>query len=161
MDQLDALNQVAEFHRTFKHPVLPEPAIPSADRCRLRVALLAEELAEFQTAIEQGDIVEVADALCDIQYVLSGAVLEFGLGEKFRALFDEVQRSNMSKTCNSLEEAEATVKYYEETKGIKSYIHQEGEHFLVYRQDDNKTLKSVNYSPADLHSILYGAPATE
>lgn len=158
MDQLDALNQVAEFHRTFKHPILPEPTIPSPERCRLRVALIAEELAEFQTAIEQGDIVEVADALCDIQYVLSGAVLEFGLGEKFRALFDEVQRSNMSKTCSSMEEAEATVKYYEETKGIKSYIRQEGEHFLVYRQDDNKTLKSVNYSPADLQSILYGAP---
>lgn len=154
MDQLDALNQVAEFHRTFKHPILSEPAIPAEDRCRLRVALIAEELEELRQAIADGDIVEVADALCDIQYVLSGAVLEFGLGAKFRALFDEVQRSNMSKTCQSLAEAEATALFYKETKGIDSYIRQEGEHYLVYRSDDHKTLKSINYSPADLKSIL-------
>jgi len=154
MDQLDVLNQVAEFHRTFKHPILAEPAIPSEERCRLRVALLAEELDELREAIAEGDIVSVADALCDIQYVLSGAVLEFGLGAKFRALFDEVQRSNMSKTCQSLEEAEATAKHYKETKGIDSYIRQEGEHYLVYRSDDHKTLKSINYSPANLERIL-------
>jgi predicted HAD superfamily Cof-like phosphohydrolase len=73
MKQLDSLNQVAEFHRTFKHPVLDQPAIPSEERCRLRVALLAEELEELKEAIEDQDIVEIADALCDIQYVLSGA----------------------------------------------------------------------------------------
>jgi predicted HAD superfamily Cof-like phosphohydrolase len=99
MQQLDSLNQVAEFHRTFKHPILETPTIPSEERSRLRVALLAEELKELEVAILEKDIVEVADALCDLQYVLSGAVLEFGLGEKFRTLFDEVQRSNMSKAC--------------------------------------------------------------
>lgn len=154
MEQLDALNQVAEFHRTFRHPILPHPTIPSEERCRLRVALLAEELEELQEAIKDKDMVEVADALCDMQYVLIGAVLEFGLGEKFKALFDEVQRSNMSKTCHSLEEAEATVRHYEETKGFDCYIHQEGEVYLVYRKDDHKTLKSINYSPADLQKIL-------
>ena len=85
MEQLDSLNQVAEFHRTFHHPIEEKPVIPSVDRCRLRVALIAEELKELQEAIDNNDLVEVADALCDIQYVLSGAVLEFGLGEKFRA----------------------------------------------------------------------------
>ncbi len=154
MEKLDVLNQVAEFHRTFHHPIEPNPIIPAEERCRLRVALLAEELKEFQEAIEKGDIVEVADALCDMQYVLSGAVLEFGLGEKFKALFDEVQRSNMSKTCHSLEEAEATVRHYETTKGFECYIRQEGDVWLVYRVGDHKTLKSVNYSPADLKSIL-------
>jgi predicted HAD superfamily Cof-like phosphohydrolase len=154
MKQLDSLNQVAEFHRTFKHPVLDQPTIPSEERCRLRVALLAEELDELKEAIKDHDIVEIADALCDIQYVLSGAVLEFGLGEKFRDLFDEVQRSNMSKTCHSKEEAEATQRYYFEKDGTESYIHEEGEHWLVYRKGDNKTLKSINYSPADLEKIL-------
>lgn len=154
MEKLDVLNQVAEFHRTFHHPIEPNPIIPAEERCRLRVALLAEELKEFQEAIEKGDIVEVADALCDMQYVLSGAVLEFGLGEKFKALFDEVQRSNMSKTCHSLEEAEATVRHYETTKGFECYIRQEGDVWLVYRVGDHKTLKSVNYSPADLKSLL-------
>jgi predicted HAD superfamily Cof-like phosphohydrolase len=154
MEKLDVLNQVAAFHRTFHHPIEPKPIIPAEARCRLRVALLAEELQEFQDAIAKGDIVEVADALCDMQYVLAGAVLEFGLGEHFKALFDEVQRSNMSKTCNSLAEAEATVAHYERTKGFECYIRQEGEVWLVYRKEDHKTLKSIYYSPAGLAAIL-------
>lgn len=154
MEKLDALDQVAEFHRTFKHPIEPQPIIPAPERCALRVSLIAEELKELEEAIAQNDLVEVADALCDIQYVLAGAVLEFGLGDKFKRLFDEVQRSNMSKTCKSLEEAEATQAHYKATKGVESYIQQEGDLFLVYRTSDHKTLKSINYSPADLKSIL-------
>ncbi len=156
MEKLDALNQVAEFHRTFRHPIEPRPLIPSEQRCRLRVALLAEELRELEKAIEDRDIVEVADALCDLQYVLAGAILEFGLGEKFKALFDEVQRSNMSKACASREEAEATAKYYQEKRGVDCYITEADGHWLVYRRSDNKTLKSVNYSPAGLEGILKG-----
>ena len=153
MDQLDALNQVAEFHRTFKHPIEEQPIIPAAERCRLRVALLREELQELEDAIAQNDLIEVADALCDIQYVLSGAVLEFGLGEQFRTLFDEVQRSNMSKTCSSEAEAEATAEHYR-NKGTACYIEQSGEHWLVYRTGDKKTLKSINYSPANIKGLL-------
>jgi len=154
MKKIDALNQVARFHQTFHHPVEPKPTIPAEDRCRLRVALLEEELAEFKKAIADRDLTEVADALCDLQYVLSGAVLEFGLGDKFVALFDEVQRSNMSKSCATREEAEATQKYYREERGFASYIKQSGDVFLVFRESDHKTLKSVNYSPANLHRIL-------
>ncbi len=153
MEQLDCLNQVADFHRTFKHPILDTPQIPSQDRCNLRVALIAEELKELEVAILEKDIVGVADALADIQYVLSGAVLEFGLGGKFKALFDEVQRSNMSKACNSIEEAEATVQHFE-AKGTECYYKQDNGKYLVYRTSDNKTLKSVFYSPADLESIV-------
>lgn len=154
MKVLDSLNQVAEFHRTFKHPVLKEPKIPSKKRCELRVSLIREELEELAAAIKDHDMVEIADALCDIQYVLSGAVLEFGLGDKFRELFDEVQRSNMSKSCSTKEEAEATVKHYQVNKGMDCYYQEVDGHFLVYRKEDNKTLKSINYSPADLKSIL-------
>lgn len=153
MEQLDCLNQVAEFHRTFKHPILDTPQIPSQDRCNLRVALIAEELKELEVAILENDIVGVADALADIQYVLSGAVLEFGLGSKFKALFDEVQRSNMSKACNTIEEAEATVKHFE-AKGTECYYKEDSGKYLVYRTADNKTLKSIFYSPADLESIV-------
>ncbi|NBA88138.1 hypothetical protein GVN16_20365 [Emticicia sp. CRIBPO] len=153
MQKLDCLLQVADFHKTFHHPIVENPSIPSEDRCKLRVELISEELKELQEAIQNNDIVEVADALCDIQYVLSGAVLEFGLGEKFKTLFDEVQRSNMSKACNSVEEAEATVNHYL-AKGTECYFKKDGEKYLVYRTADNKTLKSVNYSPADLKSIV-------
>lgn len=154
MKELDSLNQVSEFHKTFRHPVIEKPTIPSRKRCDLRVALIKEELDELAAAIEDNDIVEIADALCDIQYVLSGAVLEFGLGEKFRDLFDEVQRSNMSKSCATKEEAEATIKHYKENKGMDCFYQEIDGHFLVYRTEDNKTLKSINYSPADLKSII-------
>ncbi|MCA6078857.1 nucleoside triphosphate pyrophosphohydrolase family protein [Fulvivirga sedimenti] len=154
MEQPDALNQVAEFHRTFKHPILESPQIPDEKRCALRVALLAEELRELEEAIRDNDIVEIADALCDLQYVLSGAILEFGLAEKFKALFDEVQRSNMSKACDTEEEAKATVKYYKEERDTECYYREAGGKFLVFRKDDDKTIKSVNYSPADLKKII-------
>ncbi len=154
MQKIDPLNQVAEFHRTFKHPVLEQPTIPSPKRCELRVSLIAEELKELQEAIENKDIVEVADALCDIQYVLSGAVLEFGLGGKFKDLFEEVQRSNMSKACKTEEEALATIAHYKKKDGTESYYKEIDGLYLVYRKSDNKTLKSINYSPADLKGML-------
>ncbi len=154
MDKIDSLNQVAKFHATFKHPILSTPQIPSKTRCELRVSLLQEELNELKEAIDNNDLVEVADALCDIQYVLSGAVLEFGLGDKFVTLFNEVQRSNMSKACKTLEEAEKTVAHYKERKGESAHIEEHDDLFLVYRDGDKKTLKSIGYSPADLKGIL-------
>lgn len=154
MKEPQALNQVAEFHRTFKHPILDSPQIPVEKRCRLRVALLQEELKELEAAIGDNDMVEIADALCDIQYVLSGAILEFGLGEKFQELFEEVQRSNMSKSCDTLEEAEETIRHYSENHDTICHVEISDGHYLVYRTEDQKTIKSVNYSPADLRSIL-------
>lgn len=149
----DSLNDVAEFHRTFHLPVETKPLIPVEDRCRLRVNLLREELRELEEAIAANDLVEVADALADLQYVLSGAVLEFGLGEYFKGLFDEVHRSNMSKTCATYEEAEATLAHYAE-KGQLGRIEASGNVFLVYRVEDGKVLKNVHYSPANLSACL-------
>lgn len=154
MKQPETLKLVADFHQTFKHPILDQPTIPDEKRCKLRVALIAEELKELEVAILENDIVAVADALCDIQYVLSGAILEFGLGEKFKALFEEVQRSNMSKACNSLAEANDTIAFYEKKDGTECYYKEEGGKFLIYRKSDNKTLKSIKYSPADLDAII-------
>lgn len=149
----DALTQVAQFHDTFQAPVLDTPQLPDAKRCQLRVALLAEELDELREAIAENDIVAVADALCDLQYVLSGAVLEFGLGGSFKALFDEVQRSNMSKACLTEAEAQATVADYT-AKGFPCHYVAQDDRFLVFRDADRKTLKSVGYSPADLEGVL-------
>jgi predicted HAD superfamily Cof-like phosphohydrolase len=156
MKQPDALNLVAEFHKTFKHPILADPTIPAEDRCKLRVALIAEELKELEVAILEKDIVEVADALADIQYVLAGAILEFGLGEKFKAVFEEVQRSNMSKACDSETEAQQTVEHYKKKDGTDCYFKKEGDKWLIYRKSDNKTIKSINYSPASLEKIVKG-----
>jgi predicted HAD superfamily Cof-like phosphohydrolase len=149
-EEPEALNGVSEFHELFDMPVLDRPQIPAAERCALRLSLLEEELKELRQAIEDQDITEVADALCDLQYVLSGAILEFGLGAKFKSLFDEVQRSNMSKACASHDEALETREKYLREKNTNSEIRQKGDKFLVYRSEDGKVLKSVNYSPASL-----------
>ncbi len=154
MKKIDSLNQVAEFHKTFHHPILDTPQIPDEKRSALRVSLITEELEELAQAIKENDLVEIADALCDIQYVLSGAVLEFGLGDKFVSLFEEVQRSNMSKACSNEEEAKKTVEHYWTSKNVEAYYTKEGDKYLVFRKADEKTLKSINYSPADLKSIL-------
>jgi len=130
MDKIDSLNQVAKFHSTFKHPILATPQIPAASRCELRVSLLQEELNELKEAIDNNDLVEVAE------------------------LFNEVQRSNMSKACKTLEEAEKTVAHYKERKGESAHIEEDNGLFLVYRDGDKKTLKSIGYSPADLKGII-------
>ncbi|MEY2792314.1 MAG: hypothetical protein RJA76_306 [Bacteroidota bacterium] len=155
MEKLDSLNQVAEFHYTFGAPVLESPSIPHETRCALRVKLLEEELEELKQAIADNDLVEIADALCDLQYVLSGAILEFGLGPKFVELFNEVQRSNMSKACQTLEEAQQTVEHYFQKDGTEAEIIEENGLYKVYRLSDNKVLKSVAYSPAQLKEILH------
>ncbi len=150
----EGLNHVARFHRTFSLPILSEPQVPDEKRCELRINLLQEELDELKEALAHKNIVEVADALCDLQYVLSGAILEFGLGHKFSELFDEVQRSNLSKTCRDEKEAAATQAHYLSEKSTESFIIEREGEFLIYRSEDQKVLKSVNYSPADLTSIL-------
>ena len=149
----NSLSMVAEFHETFGHPILNSPQIPDEKRCKLRVSLIQEELNELAEAINDNDIVGIADALADIQYVLSGAVLEFGLQHAFHDLFSEVQRSNMSKACLTIEEAEATVTHFNE-KGQDAYYENIDGKYLVYRKEDNKTLKSIAYSPADLEAVL-------
>jgi predicted HAD superfamily Cof-like phosphohydrolase len=154
MQQPDSLNLVAEFHQTFKHPIVLHPQIPPKERSNLRISLIEEELRELEEAVKNNDIVEVADALCDIQYVLSGAILEFGLGGKFKDLFEEVQRSNMSKACSSEQEAIDTVAFYKTHKDTECYYLEESGKWLVYRTSDNKTIKSINYSPANLKMVI-------
>jgi len=149
-----ALNSVSEFHQMFELPILDKPVIPSKERCELRINLIEEELRELKEAIANDDLVEAADALCDIQYVLSGAILEFGMGSRFQSMFDEVHRSNMSKTCKTLEEAKNTQAYYKTQKHTDSEINERNGQFLVYRKGDGKVLKSVKYSPAVLESFL-------
>ena len=154
MEKINSLNQVSEFHKTFNAPVLETPQIPSEQRCELRVSLLQEELDELSQAIKDGDLVEVVDGLCDLMYVLSGSILEFGLRDKFVELFNEVQRSNMSKACNTQQEALMTLSHYKKKDGTEGYYKKINGKFLVYRASDDKVLKSINYSPANLKDIL-------
>tara|TARA_R110002095_G_scaffold215871_1_gene211285 strand:- start:1464 stop:1871 length:408 start_codon:yes stop_codon:yes gene_type:complete len=97
MTKKSTLDHVQEFHETYGLPVLKNPDISDEKTNALRINLLAEELDELKEALEQGDLIETLDALIDLQYVLDGAFLSFGLQHVKEAAFDEVHRSNMSK----------------------------------------------------------------
>jgi predicted HAD superfamily Cof-like phosphohydrolase len=154
-EEAQGLNLVAEFHDMFDLPILDTPIIPNKKRCELRYALLAEELKEFHEALENNDLTEAADALADLQYVLSGAILELGLGNIFGQLFAEVHRSNMSKTCKSMDEALETQKFYLEQKGTESIMVEKNGEYLILRASDKKVLKSINYSSADINGQIF------
>lgn len=93
----DKLNKVAEFHDAFKVGNNLSPTIISKDEILLRYTLMREENEEYLEAANNGDLVEVADALGDQLYILLGTILRHGLQDKIGEVFDEIQRSNMSK----------------------------------------------------------------
>jgi predicted HAD superfamily Cof-like phosphohydrolase len=86
---------VAEFMTAFDQEVHTNVHIPNEDTQKLRVALIEEELGELSDAIRDNDIIEVADALTDLLYVVYGAGHAFGLD--LDKCFKEVHASNMSK----------------------------------------------------------------
>ena len=88
-------NKVGIFMKTFGQDVKNEPALSTDKINKLRMDLIKEELEELSEAIDNKDIVEVADALTDILYVTYGAGHAFGID--LDKCFDEVQNSNMSK----------------------------------------------------------------
>jgi len=116
---------VGEFMNTFGQEVKTDPDWPDEDTQKLRLELIAEELEEMWDAIENKDLVGVADALTDILYVTYGAGHAFGID--LDKCFAEVQRSNMSK------------------------LGEDGK--PIYR-DDGKVLKGPNYFEPDLKSVL-------
>lgn len=183
------LGQVEEFMNNFKQDIQETYSTPNKDVMKLRLNLLLEELCELAEACGQEvcsnfstklhdksevlhksvetqkvipvySPVMVMDALCDIQYVLSGAILSFGLQNKFNECFEEVHRSNMSKSCNSLAEAQETKSQYE-TTGTPCYIDATEELngiWLVKKKEDQKLLKAIHYSKADILNILFPKP---
>ncbi len=78
-------------------PQSEEPRLISKNRYLLRLRLLQEELDELQTAAHEGDMIEILDALCDLQVVLDGTFLEYGMYGIKKLAMHEVHRSNMSK----------------------------------------------------------------
>lgn len=139
----------------------------------LRLKLIFEELHELAVAMGQDEVfhtmcketitkpvstetpnaVEILDAYCDLEYVVGGGVLAHGLGDIYDRAFLSVHINNMSKFCLTEEEAEETAKLYEE-KGIKTFIKQVNEYWVVYRLEDRKVLKARNYTPVNLKRFI-------
>ena len=88
-------NSVKKFMEVFGQEVKTRAEFPSEKIIKLRYNLIKEELDEFEEALKDKDLKEVADALTDILYVTYGAGHAFGID--LDKCFDEVQRSNMSK----------------------------------------------------------------
>lgn len=130
---MKTITQVGEFHRAFNVPVKFSPELPDSERQELRIKLLYEELQELQDAMATGDLTGVLDALCDLQYVLDGTFLEFGMGHIKTLAFYEVHRSNMSKLGN------------------------DGKPIL---RDDKKVLKGPNFSGPDLKQFIEAGKIT-
>jgi len=153
-ERFDPIEDVKQFHETFGHPVAIRPVLIPKERLLNRIDWIISELEELKKAHEEGDIVEVADALADAQYFLSGTVIEFGLGDLFPKVFTEVQRSNMSKACNSHEEAYDTMVSYQKQNVITHINDSLGNGlYTVVRASDGKTLKSINWSEPNLEFV--------
>jgi predicted HAD superfamily Cof-like phosphohydrolase len=151
---MNYLEMVEEFHMTFDQIILAAPSIPKEGRIKLRLGLIREETNELEAAYTDGNVIEMADALADIVYVVLGTVLESGLKLDFNRLFAEVHRSNMSKACHSLDEAERTAKHHNIPCDIRTKTIAGKQVWLVFRVSDNKLMKSINYSPANIASCL-------
>ena len=88
-------NKVGTFMKTFGQEVKTKPSFSTDKINKLRLDLIKEELTELTEAMNNKDLLEVADALTDILYVTYGAGHAFGIN--LDKCFDEVQKSNMSK----------------------------------------------------------------
>ena len=95
MSDMSNFNKVKTFMNTYGQEVKNTPEFPDSKIVQLRVDLIQEELNELKEAINNNDIIEVADALTDILYVTYGAGHSFGVD--LDSCFNEVQNSNMSK----------------------------------------------------------------
>jgi len=92
------LEAVKEFHSAFKIGYKDLPSVNlGLDKNNLRFNLMKEENEEYLEAANNNDIVEIADALGDMLYILCGTIIEHGLQDKIEAVFSEIQKSNMSK----------------------------------------------------------------
>lgn len=122
------LNAVKEFHNAFG---LGVQELPTGDlgenKNLLRFNLMKEENEEYLEAVQNNDIIEIADALGDMLYILCGTILEHGLQHKIEEVFDEIQRSNMSK------------------------LGEDGK--PIYRED-GKVMKGPNYFKPNFEEIL-------
>jgi predicted HAD superfamily Cof-like phosphohydrolase len=114
----DVINHVKTFHEAFGIGNSESPTSISQDDYLLRYKLMREENEEYLEAATKGDIVEVADALGDMLYILCGTILKHGLQHKISEVFEEIQRSNMSK----LDENGKPI-YREDGKVLKSNLY--------------------------------------
>ncbi len=149
------VDEVETFNKTFNKPNNYEPTIPEKKEWMFVYDFVLEELEEYKNACERGDIVEVLDALCDIAYVsLGNGTMLHGLKSKIWPAYEEVQASNMSKACETEEEAIETVALRSKEQAEACHYEKVGRYYVVYRTRDRKVMKSINYFRPDLSKFF-------
>lgn len=119
MDFKNIIGAVETFHESFGIQNNYEPTTQLTEaELELRHRLMAEENDEYLEAAKRGDLVEIADALGDQLYILCGTILKHGLQDKIVEVFEEIQRSNMSKL-----DADGKPIYREDGKVMKSELY--------------------------------------
>ena len=122
------IQAVSEFHKAFGLSIENKPtANISSDISNLRYNLMKEENEEYLEATKKNDLVEIGDALGDMLYILCGTIIAHGFQDKIEEIYDEIQRSNMSK------------------------LGSDGK--PIYRED-GKVLKGPNYFKPDIEKVL-------
>ena len=161
MDETDTppgvqfVNEVEIFNATFGKPNNYVPTIPEKKETDFVYDFCIEEITEYQEACQNGDIVEILDAICDIAYVtLGNATMLHGLKDKIWPAYKEVQASNMSKSCKTEEEATQTVTQRAKEQGEECHFEKVGDYYVVYRTRDRKVMKSINYFRPDLKQFF-------
>ena len=92
------IDSVKKFHEVYKLSYKNSPSVDlDHDKLQLRHSLMSEENDEYLEAAKNNDLIEVADALGDMLYILCGTIIEHGMQNKIEEVFDEIQKSNMSK----------------------------------------------------------------
>lgn len=157
------INRVANWSRIGGLPKTNEPGVPDSDTQKSHYEQIVEELEELHTAINRDtqDIVEIADALGDLVWVTLRMTMIHGLDINY--VMTKVYESNMSKFCNSKEEAEETVTAYmngehpnKKDVKIKCYFQEmdNGRYYVIKRESDHKVMKSINYIEPDFSELL-------
>jgi predicted HAD superfamily Cof-like phosphohydrolase len=119
MEFQEIINKVKLFHDAFGIENKEKPTVNLPEEIiTLRFNLMKEENEEYLEAAKNGDLTEVADALGDMLYILCGTILAHGMQDKIEAVFNEIQRSNMSK----LDENGKPI-YREDGKVMKSNLY--------------------------------------
>ena len=150
------VDEVEIFNDTFGKPNNYEPNIPAKKEWQFVYDFILEELEEYREACENGDIVEVLDALCDIAYVsLGNGTMLHGLKNQIWPAYQEVQASNMSKACKTEEEAIRSVSKRAQEQGEACHFEKVTEgRYVIYRTRDRKVLKSLSYFRPNLKQFF-------
>jgi predicted HAD superfamily Cof-like phosphohydrolase len=153
-DRLYFISEVEQFNQLFGKLNNYTPTIPSKLERDFIYNFIQEELDEYKVAAEDGDIIGVMDAFCDIMYVLSAGIMAYGLKDKFLAAYNEVQQSNLSKSCATEEEADATAKFRAAASQRPCHFEKRGDKYVVYRSEDRKVQKSLSYFAPNLKQFF-------